>query len=80
MKRKPTRRDLIVIIGRLQNMIGAADAANNDRNPNRQAQAHDMLLRAMDLCITARGFDPPIEDSGPWGEKSDPRMPTKKIV
>ena len=80
MKRKPTRRDLIVVIGRLQAMIGSADASNHDRNPNRQAQVHDMLLRALRLCIAARGFDPPIEDSGPWSEKSDPRMPTKKIV
>ena len=35
MKRKPTRRDLLIVIGRLQDLIGKATAAHgNDRDPN----------------------------------------------
>lgn len=76
MKRKPTRRDLLIVIGRLQNLIGLAQANNNDRNPDRQAQVDHAHKQAQTLCIEARSFDPPINDSGPWAEET----PTKKVI
>lgn len=71
MKRKPTRRDLLIVIGRLQDKIGRAMAEDNDRNPNRAAQVQGVLTEAFDLCNEARAQDPSIEDNlGPWGEES----------
>jgi hypothetical protein len=72
-KRKPTRRDLLVIIGRLQQLIGRADgAAGNDRNPNRAATVKGVLTEALELCISARSYDPPV-DSGPWSVRPPER-------
>jgi hypothetical protein len=66
--RKPTRRDLLVIIGRLQNITSSARSAMNDRNPHRAAEVEGYLGEALELCIKARGYDPPIEKNlGPWG-------------
>lgn len=76
MKRKPTRRDLLIVIGRLQNLIGIARGANNDRNRERQAQVDGRLEEAHNLCIEARSFDPPLEDTGPW---SGPPSPEKYV-
>lgn len=67
-KRKPTRRDLLLVIGRLQCKIGRAIGANNDRNPNSYAETRGVLQEALELCIAARGHDPPIAGRlGPWG-------------
>jgi hypothetical protein len=69
MKRVPTRRDLLVVIGRLQNLIGLARAVKNDRNPERERDTNAALDEAHQLCIEARSFDPPIvAHKGPWGE------------
>lgn len=67
--RKPTRRDLLVVIGRLQGIVGkAAGLVLNDRAKERAHVVADMLQEAHDLCIKARGFDEPIESNlGPWG-------------
>lgn len=64
--RKPTRRDLLVVIGRLQNLIGTAMAQNDDRNPNRFSEVEATMRRAHDLCIDARSHDPPLAEKGPW--------------
>ena len=67
--RRPTRRDLLLVIGRLQDKIGRARGANNDRNPNRFAEIDGVLQEAQELCVAARSYDPPIFDRlGPWGE------------
>jgi hypothetical protein len=69
VKRRPTRRDLLIVIGRLQGAIGRAQAENNDRNPNRFAQVNGVLGAALDLCVDVRGYDPPIlKDTGPWAD------------
>ena len=68
VKRKPTRRDLLIVIGRLQRLIGFAKGANNDRNQNRFAHVDVALAVAHDLCIDARSFDPPVEGRSPWAE------------
>lgn len=66
-RRKPTRRDLLVVIGRLQDLIGRASShAGNDRSPNRLANTQGTLDEAVQLCVEARCYDPPIKDSGPW--------------
>lgn len=66
MKKKPTRRDLLIAIGSLQNFIGMARSCHNDRNQNRQAQVDQHLDDALDFCIEVRSFDPPLEAIGPW--------------
>lgn len=66
MKRKPTRRDLLIVIGRLQNEIGLAMAQFNDRNPERERDVNAALATAHDLCIEVRSQDPPITPTGPW--------------
>jgi len=65
-KRRPTRRDLLVIIGRLQGLVGEATANNHDRNPNRYAETMGALEDAFDLCVEALSKDPPQKDTGPW--------------
>lgn len=76
-KKKPSRRDLLVVIGRLQDMFGTALARNNDRNPERQGEVDAALSFGHHLCIEVRSHDPPLEDSGPWSAKKDPRDWTK---
>jgi hypothetical protein len=69
-RRKPTRRDLLIVIGRLQSKIGRAlGVASNDRNQNQQAILNGVLQEAHDLCIDARGQDDPIDaPTGPWAD------------
>jgi len=75
--RKPTRRDLLIVIGRLQSKIGEARSVNNDRNPNKQAETDGTLQEALDLCILARSSDDPIESNlGPWGVEPPKRKYT----
>jgi hypothetical protein len=70
VKRKPTRRDLLIVVGRLQGLVGHALSRNHDRNPNRQAEVDGTLHEAVRLCIVARSYDPPLKDSGPWADDS----------
>lgn len=71
-RRKPTRRDLLVIIGRLQGMIGAAKGIHqDDRHPDGFALGQRTLDRAEEWCIKALSYDPPIQKRfGPWGKWS----------
>jgi hypothetical protein len=64
--KKPSRRDLLIVVGRLQSYIGGALRASGDRNPNRAAEVKAELDEAFDLCIAARSYDDPVEPSGPW--------------
>lgn len=66
---RPTRRDLLLVIGELQNIIGAMGAAyGNDRAVDRAELIQALERRGMDLCVIARSFDPPI--SGTWPRSS----------
>ena len=56
---RPTRTDLVAAITSLQGLIGLAQAATNDRNPNRAAEVRDYLEQAHALCVEARTHDPP---------------------
>lgn len=58
---RPTRRDLLLVIGELQNLFGRAAGAASDRNPNRAEDIAKFTKAGHDLCVEARGFDPPIE-------------------
>jgi hypothetical protein len=69
-KRKPTRRDLLIVVGRLQELVGHALSRNHDRNHNRQADVDGTLHEAIRLCIEARSYDPPLKDTGPWADLS----------
>lgn len=71
---RPTRRDLLIVIARLQQKIGRARSANNDRNPNRQAEVDGVLDEAHALCIQVRGYDAPINrPTGPWADDGPKR-------
>ena len=64
-RQKPTRRDLLLVIGRLQDLIGNALAANNDRNRNQWEDTTRALTQAHELCVTARAHDPPLPQKPP---------------
>ena len=58
--KKPTRKDLLKVISRLQGLIGSAQGIyDNDIATNRADRLHLLLEEAFDLCIQARSFDPP---------------------
>jgi hypothetical protein len=48
-------------VQRLQDLIGRAMAANNDRNPNRFAQVNAYLQDAHETCWRALGGEPLLE-------------------
>lgn len=66
-RRRPTRRDLLLVIGELQNVIGKISEGANDRNPSRAEDIADTVARGMRLCIEARSFDPPISGGSRGG-------------
>ena len=72
-KRRPTRRDLLIVIGVLQDAIGLARSRyDDDRNPNGLEKGNLVLDKAHELCVRARSGDPPIETRlGPWGRPID---------
>jgi len=66
-RRRPTRRDLLVIIGRLQDLIGRASAAHcDDKNRDGFELGMKALAEAHELCIEAARRDPPVSLTGPW--------------
>jgi hypothetical protein len=61
VRRRPTRRDLLLVIGELQGLIGALAATyGNDRAIDRATGMETLAEKAHQLCIAARSFDPPI--------------------
>lgn len=72
MKRRPTRKDLLKVISRLQDLTGVARAiATDDRNKNRYAKTDKALETAFNLCVEALGQDPPVKTTGEWGKSPD---------
>ena len=62
IKRKPTRRDLLLLIGHLQNQIGdAIGSIRDDQSPDSFEAGLRELHEAHDLCIEARSYDPPLD-------------------
>jgi len=69
VRRRPTRRDLLVVIGRLQDLVGEARARHmDDRDRNGYERGQEALERAHELCIEVLGMDDPVTPSGPWAE------------
>ena len=57
---KPSRKELVAVIQRLQSLIGRAKAsAQNDRDPNRMEAILAPLDEGFNLCLEAVSFDPP---------------------
>lgn len=57
---KPSRKELVAVIQRLQDLIGwAKSAAWNDRDPNRMDNIQQPLTEGFDLCVDALTFEPP---------------------
>lgn len=75
--RRPTRRDLIAVIERLQDLIGEAKAGCNDRNPNKQATVDGALGEALALCIAVRSDDPPCSKAEI--DRSERRWPVESL-
>jgi len=71
---RPTRRELLIVIGHLQDLIGHIGSRNHDGNPNRAAQVTAGLQAAHNLCILARHFDPPIVKSKSLWMKIQPKI------
>ena len=60
VNRKPTRKELVAVIQRLQGLIGEAKGrAQNDRDPHRMENISVPLDEGFDLCVEAVSFDPP---------------------
>ena len=72
---KPTRRDLLIVIGRVQNAIGEARGLHEDaKDPSGFSKTQQLLANAHDLCIAARSFDAPLDGAtsrNGWGRNGD---------
>lgn len=70
-KKKPTRTDLLIVVGRLQDAIGAARADHfADTEQASFERAQKTLADAFNLCVDAMSFDPPRKrrSRNGWGE------------
>jgi hypothetical protein len=73
--RRPTRTDLLAVVGHLQEVLGALLAAKGDRNPNRAAEMAQLADYGLNVCIQARSFDPPTAGSrSPWAKLEIPKV------
>lgn len=64
-KRAPTRRDLLLVVGELQDLIGALGSAyQDDRNPERSDAVQRRVAHGLNLCVAALCADPP--QTGRW--------------
>ena len=60
--KRPTRRDLLCVIARLQSLAGDASAAiQNDRSLDRARDVDRSLKEALSLCLLATGSDDPVQ-------------------
>ena len=72
---RPTRTDLLAIIGTLQTVFGKIDSAAGDRNSNRAAHIAAMTKFGHQLCVDARSFDSPeAGDKSPWAIIKPPNL------
>lgn len=59
IKRKPTRKEIMVVLSELQRLVGEASAHEaNDRDLHGHEKCQKLLEVAHDLCIEVRAFDP----------------------
>ncbi len=71
MKRKPTRRDLLIIVSRMQGLFGSVCTISSDQNPNRSAQLNVLSVDGLNLAIEALAQDGPVTPSGPWANQGE---------
>ena len=58
--KKPDRRTLLKVVSELQNLLGDAMTYHgNDRDTQGFELGQQTLMKAFDLCVRARSFDPP---------------------
>jgi len=56
--KRPTRRDFLLIVGELQNLLGKAiNQAHDDRNPNRVVDITNTLKKGFKLAFDSLQFD-----------------------
>jgi len=68
-RRKPTRRDLLIVIGRLEGAVAELANLYHPHENNTADRAHTIAKAAELLGRNARSYDPPvIGNLGPWGE------------
>ena len=61
MKRRPSRRDLLCVIARLQGLVGEAEGETmRDLNPDRMTNVLRLLGEAHALAIIASRWDEPV--------------------
>jgi hypothetical protein len=65
-RKKPTRKDLLRVIGRLQDVTGKY-MHPNDRDMFWIDKFMSDMKDAFNLCISATSFDPPVEDESKNG-------------
>jgi hypothetical protein len=74
VRTRPTRRDLLIVLSRLQTIIGRSKSlAQNDRNPNRLENLLSQLDSGFDLCLDVLEFDPPMDGKrsrNGWSEET----------
>lgn len=67
--RRPTRRDLIVVLTRLQGHVSQSAALAMDENLDPKPLRQE-LKKAFDLCVDALEQDLPASPTaGPWGSQ-----------
>jgi hypothetical protein len=81
LRRRPTRRDLLVVVGRLQDLVGRVRAAHSDdRDPEAFEKGARALDEALELCIEAAGKDPPVRQTGPWAPAKQTSTKTREVA
>lgn len=73
VKKGPTRKQLLGLLGKLQTMLGEASAFHaNDRNPDGFEKGQNIIHEAFELCIKARENDPIVPDWSPVSKGEQP--------
>ena len=65
---KPTRKDLLRVIGQMQDLVGQAKAIYLNDRGERAERIIPVLEQAHDLAIQATSYDPPV--SGKWPKEA----------
>lgn len=62
IERKPTRRELLMILSKVQDLTGAAHGLHaNDKNRMGFEYGQSKIMEAFELCVQASQFDSPIK-------------------
>ena len=68
-RRKPTRRDLLIVVARLNTILGSMlNTYTDDRNEQRATDIIALAKRGDELSQAALAQDPPLVMRGPWAD------------